>query len=155
MIDWDDRRAAELEELDAEHDRELAERDREAAYGPAPDLSLLVVVAGEPVVISRHAAERYRERISRFDDLKPATAELLKLVGMFGTVGPAPDWYGRNRGGAERFLLIGLSLAMPLQERDGRWVAVTCVSLGWVRRTRETARAPREPKRGARTRRRA
>lgn len=155
MMDRDDRRERQLDEWDAEHDRALEIEDRAAAHAPAPDLSLLVVVAGEPVVISRHAAERYRERVSRFDDARPATDELLKLIRMFGTVGPAPDWYGRNRGGAERFLLIGLSLAMPLQERDGCWVAVTCVSLGWVRRTRETARAPREPKRGARTRRRA
>jgi hypothetical protein len=112
------------------------------------------VLAGEPfrvgddrVVLSDHAIGRYLERCSRFDTLEDAGRELAVLIQRFGKLGPVPEWLGANRGGAEQCLCIGLNIVLPVQWRKGVWVAVTCVSQGWVRRTRrETARKARAGK---------
>jgi hypothetical protein len=146
----DDARDLELEEQIAEHDRELDARDRLDAHGPAPAVSPLIVVRGEPVVLTAHALERYRGRVSRFDDLRAATVELMKLIGMFGSFGVKPNWTHESHvpEPASTYLLVGADIALPVLRRPTAWVAVTCVSRHWVREQRrealrETGRAPR------------
>jgi RNase P subunit RPR2 len=73
-----------------------------------------------------------------------AQAELERLIAFGGRLEGQPPWMRDGPGQrAERFLMVGSNIALPVLERRTEWVAVTCVSLGWIKRTRETARAPR------------
>jgi hypothetical protein len=161
LSDQADDRAREIwEEWDGGFADEMEAQDCLAEKGPAVERPLRVVVGGEPVAVTEHALTRYTERVSRFAERAPALAELMKLVVAFGSIEEPPSWYGRNTGGAGRFLLVGLNIAFPLRWRDGEWHAVTCASRGWVRETRramapETARKPRRRRGRSREGRRA
>jgi hypothetical protein len=106
-------------------------------------VATVVWVDGHEITVTPHAFERYRERVSRFDELEPASDELLRLVAFGGTVGSRPRWQSEGPNAAETYLMVGQNIGLPLRGGGRRWRAVTCVSLGWVRRTRETARAAR------------
>lgn len=98
----------------------------------------------QTVKFSRHAIERYRERVHP-DRSQEEAAEHLERLLPFGDVGAhPPDWLrGKTRRDAAQYLTVA-DIAFPLlPDEAGGWTAVSCLARGCpseatrARRTRQ------------------
>jgi len=113
--------------------------------------------AGDPkITITKHCAERWRDRFRPGLDLKEAEAEL-RLVIVHGViVDCAPEWSSLEPPDSHTsFMVIGNDLVLVLLERGRDLVAKTCISRGTIaprERRRREGRHSRRRSEGGRSR---
>lgn len=98
--------------------------------------------------VSRHAAQRYRERI-RPVSLREATREIGQLISVATWMDHLPDWAKVVTDQNDGCFVIG-DLALVVQNR----VIVTCLSKGWVPSRQLARRRLQKKQRKARSARR-
>ncbi|MGI8633431.1 MAG: hypothetical protein ACR2NA_12930 [Solirubrobacterales bacterium] len=94
--------------------------------GPVPEGEL-----PEPrqVNLTRHAVERYRERVRPELSLEQAAGRMRAEMTRRGRVEERmPRWAGAFPGGEAALILPSARAALPLARDDGRWVAVSCLT---------------------------
>ena len=101
----------------------------------------------DTVLVSRHAAERYRRRVRPGLDLDAARAELERLRATSEISTVAPGWLHAAEP-AVRYLLLGEDIVLPVVPQGGGWIATTCVTQP-VTPTRRTAKTVRRVSLGA------
>jgi hypothetical protein len=80
----------------------------------------------EDIDLSEHAVEQYRERARPGLDLAGARADLARLVLSGEILAQSPDWE-RSASSKPFYLVIADTLALPLAQQAGRWMATTCL----------------------------
>ena len=105
-------------------------------------------VTAQTVLVSRHAAERYRDRVRPGFEVDAARAELERLreAGEISTVAPA--WLNAANP-APHYLLLGKDVVLPVLAQGDGWVATTCVTQRTVTPTRRAAKSVRRASLGA------
>jgi hypothetical protein len=102
----------------------------------------------QTVLVSKHAAEQYRDRVRPGLEVDAARAELERLreAGEMSTV--APEWLNAANP-ALHYLLLGEDVVLPILAQGDGWVATTCVTRRTVTPTRQTAKSARRRSLGA------
>lgn len=100
-----------------------------------------------------HALERYAERASGFpDDPERARRQLGAIIKTCGTLGGEPEWVHDpvvpREETAVQWLLLGDDVALPLVDRRGQLVAITCLAKGGVSAAAREKRTERRRRRG-------
>ncbi len=99
------------------------------------------------VVISSHAANRFRERVRPAFTLSQARREMQRLATAGEIVSERPEWAGIAPGMHDGYLLLGPDVCLPLKRTRKGMVAVTCLTAGtlpdWVRDRRNRNRRKR------------
>ena len=106
----------------------------------------------ETIILSKHAVERFQERVRPALSLEAAEEELAQLVLVGEVLEQAPAWHAdRAAQDAPAYLLIA-DVILPLQPTGGRtFVATTCLPRGCMS---EASRARRNRARRHQSRRR-
>ena len=94
------------------------------------------------IFLTRHAIERYEQRIRPGVTIEEARADLERLAAQGTLTVDPPPWIGQsNWTAAVRYLLVG-DVVLPLGRADGRLIALTCIP----RRKDQPARAGNVPR---------
>ena len=110
----------------------------------------------QTVVMSRHAADQYRDRVRPGLDIDAARAELERLRDTGEVSSVAPEWLNAANP-APHYLLLGKDVVLPVLPQGDGWVATTCVARPSVTPARRAAKSARRASlaSGRRARRRA
>ena len=101
--------------------------------GPAP----------ETVLVSSHAAARYRDRVRPALDLDAAQAELERLRATSEISTVTPTWVHAAKH-APYYMLLGEGVVLPVLRQGAGWIATTCLSQGTLTPTRRRAKSARK-----------
>jgi hypothetical protein len=94
----------------------------------------------QTVLVSRHAADRYRDRVRPGLDVDAGRAELERLRGTGEISSVAHGWLnGANP--APQYLLLGKDVVLRVLPQGDGWIATTCVTQPTVTPTRRASKS--------------
>ena len=95
------------------------------------------------VLMSRHAADQYRDRVRPGLDVDAARAELERLRDTGEVSSVAPEWLNAANP-APHYLLLGKDVVLPVLPQGDGWIATTCVARPTVTPARRAAKSARK-----------
>lgn len=99
--------------------------------------------SAQTVLVSRHAADQYRDRVRPGLDIDAARAELERLRDTGEISSVAPEWLNAANP-APHYLLLGKDVVLPVLPQGDGWIATTCVTQPTVTPTRRAAKSARK-----------
>ena len=99
--------------------------------------------SAQTVLVSRHAADQYRDRVRPGLDIDAARAELERLRDTGEVSSVAPEWLNAANP-APHYLLLGKDVVLPVLPQGDGWIATTCVIQPTVTPTRRAAKSARK-----------